>query len=86
MVWERGVGAGRGGGDELRAVGERLELRDPEVLATGRGDERAGAAQQRAVLGGSDQANTAFLAKPFTGGALLEQVRRLAPLRHDTTR
>ena len=35
------------------------------------------------VLGASDQANTAFLAKPFTGSALLEQVRRLAPLRHE---
>ena len=35
------------------------------------------------VLGASDQANTAFLAKPFTGSALLEQVRRLAPLRRE---
>jgi len=34
----------------------------------------------------SDQANTAFLAKPFTGSALLAQVRQLAPLRDDATR
>ena len=38
------------------------------------------------VLDESDQANTAFLAKPFTGSALLEQVRRLAPLRREATR
>ena len=38
------------------------------------------------VLGESDQANTAFLAKPFTGSALLEQVRRLAPLRREAMR
>jgi PAS domain S-box-containing protein len=33
------------------------------------------------VLDASEQANTAFLAKPFTGTALLAQVRQLAPLR-----
>jgi len=33
-----------------------------------------------------DQANTAFLAKPFTGSALLEHVRRLAPPRRDAAR
>jgi PAS domain S-box-containing protein len=38
------------------------------------------------VLGSSDHARTAFLAKPFTGGALLDQVRQLAPPRRDTTR
>jgi hypothetical protein len=38
------------------------------------------------VLGSSDQGRTAFLAKPFTGGALLEQVRRLAPLRREAAR
>jgi CheY-like chemotaxis protein len=38
------------------------------------------------MVGVSDQANTAFLAKPFTGSALLEQVRQLAPLRDDASR
>jgi two-component system, cell cycle sensor histidine kinase and response regulator CckA len=38
------------------------------------------------VLGASDQAHTAFLAKPFTGSALIAQVRRLAPLRADALR
>ncbi|MFL5617294.1 MAG: PAS domain S-box protein [Gemmatimonadaceae bacterium] len=38
------------------------------------------------LVGASGQASTAFLAKPFTGNALLEQVRRLAPLRADTAR
>jgi PAS domain S-box-containing protein len=33
------------------------------------------------VLGEGDQANTAFLAKPFTGSALLAQVRQLLPPR-----
>jgi two-component system, cell cycle sensor histidine kinase and response regulator CckA len=33
------------------------------------------------VLGASDHAPTAFLAKPFTGSALLERVRELAPAR-----
>ena len=33
------------------------------------------------VLDASHQASTAFLAKPFTGRALLEQVRLLAPPR-----
>jgi CheY-like chemotaxis protein len=31
------------------------------------------------VLDASDQATTGFLAKPFTGSALLAEVRRLAP-------
>jgi two-component system, cell cycle sensor histidine kinase and response regulator CckA len=38
------------------------------------------------VLDVSDQASTAFLAKPFTGSALLAQVRQLAPLRGDAVR
>jgi len=38
------------------------------------------------MVDASDQANTAFLAKPFTGSALLEQVRQLAPLRDDASR
>ena len=33
------------------------------------------------VLGTSDHASTAFLAKPFTGSALLARVRELAPAR-----
>jgi two-component system, cell cycle sensor histidine kinase and response regulator CckA len=37
------------------------------------------------VLGTSDHASTAFLAKPFTGSALLARVRELAPAR-DTAR
>ena len=47
---QRRVGAGRGRGDEQAAVGERLELGDAVVLAAGRADEHARAAQQRAVL------------------------------------
>ena len=35
------------------------------------------------VLDASDQAPTAFLAKPFTGSALLARVRELAPARGD---
>ena len=35
------------------------------------------------VLDVSAQAKTAFLAKPFTGSALLAQVHQLAPLRCD---
>jgi two-component system cell cycle sensor histidine kinase/response regulator CckA len=38
------------------------------------------------MLDASDQGNTAFLAKPFTGSALLAQVRQLAPLRGGATR
>jgi two-component system, cell cycle sensor histidine kinase and response regulator CckA len=38
------------------------------------------------VLDASDQAHTAFLAKPFTGSALLAQVRQLAPPRSDAAR
>jgi CheY-like chemotaxis protein len=38
------------------------------------------------VLDVSAQANTAFLAKPFTGSALLAQVHHLAPLRCDAGR
>ena len=38
------------------------------------------------VLDASDQATTAFLAKPFTGSALLAQVHQLAPLRGDAGR
>jgi CheY-like chemotaxis protein len=38
------------------------------------------------VLDASDQGNTAFLAKPFTGSALLAQVRQLAPPRSDAAR
>ena len=38
------------------------------------------------VLDASEQANTAFLAKPFTGSALLEHVRQLAPSRTDAAR
>ena len=36
------------------------------------------------VLDTSDHASTAFLAKPFTGSALLARVRELAPARGDT--
>ena len=38
------------------------------------------------VLDASDHAPTAFLAKPFTGSALLARVRELAPARGDAAR
>ena len=38
------------------------------------------------VVDAGDQGNTAFLAKPFTGSALLARVRELAPLRTDADR
>ena len=49
---ERRVGARRRRGHEHAAVGQRLERRDPEVLAPRRGDEHPGAAQERAELVG----------------------------------
>ena len=47
---ERGVRARGGRGHEHAAVGQRLERRDPVVLAARRGDEHARAPQQRSVL------------------------------------
>ncbi len=44
---ERRVGAGGRRGDQLRAVGERLQRRDPVLLLTRGRQEHAGAAQQR---------------------------------------
>jgi two-component system, cell cycle sensor histidine kinase and response regulator CckA len=38
------------------------------------------------VVDAGDQGNTAFLAKPFTGSALLARVRELAPLRTEADR
>jgi two-component system, cell cycle sensor histidine kinase and response regulator CckA len=38
------------------------------------------------VLDEGEQGRTAFLAKPFTGSALLAQVRQLAPVRRDPAR
>ena len=49
-------GPGAGGRDERAAVGQRLELGDPVVLAARRGDEDARAAQQRAVRRSGAQA------------------------------
>ncbi len=61
---QRRVRAGRGGGHELAAVGERLELRDPVVLAPRRADEDARAAQERPVVGAREHPREADPARP----------------------
>ncbi len=77
---QRRVGAGRRGGDEQAAVGERLELGDPVVLAAGRADEHARAAQQRPVLAARKHpAQTHTLLGQLDSGPLAELLRRLAP-------
>jgi CheY-like chemotaxis protein len=65
-----------------REVAEALRAIDPSlpVLFISGYDPDPG------VLGASDQAPTAFLAKPFTGSALLAEVRELVPARGDAAR
>jgi hypothetical protein len=60
-----------------REVAETLRARDPllPVLFI------SGYDPDPVMLGTEEQEHTGFLAKPFTGSALLEAVRRLAPLR-----
>ena len=64
-----------------RAVAEALRALNPSLPVL----FISGYDPDPVVLHGSDQANTAFLAKPFTGSALLEQVRRLAPPHREVT-
>ncbi|HEU4721504.1 MAG TPA: PAS domain S-box protein [Gemmatimonadaceae bacterium] len=65
-----------------REVAEALRARNPSLPVL----FISGYDPDPVVLDASDQGNTAFLAKPFTGSALLAQVRQLAPLRGDATR
>jgi two-component system, cell cycle sensor histidine kinase and response regulator CckA len=65
-----------------REVAEALRARNPSLPVL----FISGYDPDPVVLDVSDQASTAFLAKPFTGSALLAQVRQLAPLRGDAVR
>ena len=65
-----------------REVAEALRVRAPSLPVL----FISGYDPDPVMLDSSDQARTAFLAKPFTGGALLDQVRRLAPQRREVAR
>jgi two-component system, cell cycle sensor histidine kinase and response regulator CckA len=65
-----------------RDVAEALRARNPSLPVL----FISGYDPDPVVLDSADQARTAFLAKPFTGGALIDQVRHLAPLRREGVR
>jgi CheY-like chemotaxis protein len=60
-----------------REVAERLRAHDPQLPVL----FISGYDPDPVMLGTGEQERTGFLAKPFTGSALLDAVRRLAPLR-----